>query len=62
MAGNANLRLVGTVVTVQRELVMAFVTLLNVNDRASRNSICVRDRRVEHGVGNGDAFERAVII
>ena len=62
MASNANLRLVGTVVTMQRELVMAFVTLLNVNDWASRNSICVRDRRVEHGVGNGDAFERAVII
>ena len=62
MAGDANLRFVRAVIAVERELVVAIVALLNVNYRASGHGICVRDRRVEHGVGDGDTLERTVVI
>ena len=62
VAGDADRGLVGTVIAVQRELVVAVIAFLDIDNRSSRNRVGIRYRCVKHGIGHGDTLERTVVI
>ena len=57
VARHAYFGLVGTIVAVQRELVVAVVAFLYVDNCPSRYSVGVRYRRICNGIGYRDALQ-----
>ena len=62
VASDADVGLVGAVVAVQGQLVMAIIALVDINDAASwyRRSVC--DWRVSYCTRYSDAIDRAILV